>query len=95
MKSGDNILVHAAASGVGTALLRLAKLNGIRCFATAGSTEKVNFCLDLGAYKAFNYKDGPFAPKVLEATEGLRTQKWFYINYNFKHLYVQMVFKLH
>lgn len=37
---------------------------------TAGSTEKQNFCTELGANLAINYKEGPFAPKVLEATGG-------------------------
>lgn len=68
--AGTRVLIHAGASGVGTAAIQLARLRGAWVAATAGSPEKVARCLELGADAAFNYKEGPFAPRVMEATGG-------------------------
>jgi len=68
-KVNPSVLIHAAASGVGTAaiqLARVAKVNPI--IVTAGSAEKLAFCQSLGANVLINYKEGSFLPKVLEAT---------------------------
>jgi putative PIG3 family NAD(P)H quinone oxidoreductase len=62
-------LVHAGASGVGTAAIQLAREVGAGVIATAGSDQKLAACLRLGSAVAINYKEGPFAPKVLAATE--------------------------
>lgn len=70
LKKGDSLLVHGGGSGIGTAAIQLAKAAGASCLVTAGSDEKCQRCLDLGADHAFNYLDGDFAPKVLEATDG-------------------------
>ena len=51
------MIVHAAASGVGTALLQLLKLRGAHAVATAGSADKLALCRELGAQLAVNYKD--------------------------------------
>ncbi len=69
-KPGDSVLVHGGGSGVGTAAILLLKEAGVRSIVTAGSDEKCNSCLELGADVAINYKQGPFAPKVKEATGG-------------------------
>lgn len=64
-----SILIHAAASGVGTSAIQLCKHFGVNpIIATAGSQEKLDFCKQLGATTLINYKEGSFAPKVLEAT---------------------------
>lgn len=66
---GYNILVHAGAGGVGTAAIQLIREAGARSFVTAGSHEKIEFCKTLGAQEGFNYREGPFALKLLEATQ--------------------------
>jgi putative PIG3 family NAD(P)H quinone oxidoreductase len=69
LKAGENVLIHAGASGVGTAAIELAKAVGTKVFVTA-TKEKHKYCLDLGADAAVDYKAGPFAPKVKELTNG-------------------------
>ncbi|MFK8044307.1 MAG: zinc-binding alcohol dehydrogenase family protein [Crocinitomicaceae bacterium] len=54
--SGDNVLVHAGAGGVGTALIQLCKLKGCTVFATAGSDEKIEYVKQQGADFGINYK---------------------------------------
>eukprot|EP00842_Homolaphlyctis_polyrhiza_P005526 jgi/Hompol1/5975/HPOL_002131-RA len=71
MQAGDDVLVHAGASGVGTAAIQLAKAFQARnIIATAGSDDKTAFCKSLGATTVVNYKTEDFAVKVKEATEG-------------------------
>eukprot|EP01132_Coremiostelium_polycephalum_P001464 gene1464-1845_t len=54
---GQSVLISAAASGVGTALIQLAKVSGAtNIIGTAGSTEKLDFCKDLGCTHTINYK---------------------------------------
>jgi putative PIG3 family NAD(P)H quinone oxidoreductase len=65
----ENILIHAGASGVGTAAIQLVKEAGANAMVTAGSERKLDACRQLGATTAINYKESPFAPKVLAATE--------------------------
>jgi len=70
LAEGQSLLVHGGGSGIGTAAIQLARAAGARCLVTAGSEDKCQRCRDLGADFAFNYRDGDFAPKVLDATEG-------------------------
>jgi NADPH:quinone reductase-like Zn-dependent oxidoreductase len=49
LNAGDRVIVHAGASGVGTACLQLARLREWRAFATAGSPEKLAACRRFGA----------------------------------------------
>lgn len=66
------MLIHAGASGVGTALVQLAGKMGARAIVTAGSEEKIEYCKSLGAIGGINYKTTPnFSEKVLELTEGV------------------------
>jgi len=67
---GETVLVHAGASGVGTAAIQLVREAGGSSLATAGSPEKIARCVALGARAGWNYKDGPFAPWVAEQTGG-------------------------
>ena len=69
-KRGESVLIHAGASGVGTAAIQLAREIGAVPFATAGSDEKTDLCRELGAAAAFNYREGLFAPLVREANAG-------------------------
>ncbi|WP_166261682.1 NAD(P)H-quinone oxidoreductase [Marinobacter salicampi] len=66
LKPGQRLLLHAAASGVGTAVIQLAKAMGNPVFATAGSDEKLAFCRKLGAEATWNRHHGSFADKVRE-----------------------------
>jgi tumor protein p53-inducible protein 3 len=67
---GQNALIHGGGSGVGTAAITLLRDAGARSIVTAGSAEKCERCLRMGADVAINYNDGPFAPKVKTATSG-------------------------
>jgi NADPH2:quinone reductase len=67
---GDVVLVHAAAGGVGSAAVQLAKAFGATVIATAGSDEKVEFCRSLGADYGVNYRSGDFVAFVDDVTNG-------------------------
>ncbi len=69
LREGETVLIHAGASGVGTAAIQLAREIGARIIVTAGSERKLSVCRDLGADVTINYKDGPFAPRVRDATD--------------------------
>ena len=60
IKRNDLVLIHAGASGVGTAGIQLAKFFGAKVATTAGSNEKVAYCKKLGADKGINYTHGPW-----------------------------------
>src|SRR5258708_7625237 len=68
LKTGETVLVHAGASGVGTAAIRLARTARAHVIATAGSDEKLATFRELGAETVINYKRESFAERVLEAT---------------------------
>ncbi len=70
IRDGETALVHGGGSGVGTAAIQLLGEAGVRSIVTAGSDEKCERCLGLGADVAINYKSGPFAAKVKSATNG-------------------------
>lgn len=60
LQAGERFLVHGGSSGIGTTAIQLAAIFGARVFATAGSADKCQACLDLGAERAINYKDEDF-----------------------------------
>ncbi len=68
IKADHHVLIHAGASGVGTAAIQLGRAYHAIPIITAGSAKKIDFCLQLGAKIAINYQDGEFASHVLEAT---------------------------
>jgi len=70
LAAGQTVLIHAGASGVGTAAIQLVREAGGNSLVTAGSPEKITRCVALGARAGWNYKDGPFAPWVAEQTGG-------------------------
>lgn len=68
---GETVLIHAAAGGVGTAAVQLARYLGARSvMGTVGSAFKMNIAQEYGADRVFNYAREPFAEAVLEATQG-------------------------
>lgn len=70
VKPGEWLLVHAAAGGVGLSAMQIGKALGARIIATAGSEEKLQFCLSQGAEHAINYKDGGWVDQVKQLTGG-------------------------
>lgn len=68
LTAGETALIHAAASGVGTAGIQMAREVGAHVLVTAGSAEKIQRCLDLGAHAGCNYKERDFAEWVQEVT---------------------------
>lgn len=67
LSAGQAVLLHAGASGVGTAAIQLAKAAGAVVAVTVGSAEKVAACLALGATHAVNYKTADFAEALHDA----------------------------
>ncbi len=70
LAAGESILIHGGSSGIGTTAIQLAKARGAQVFATAGSADKCRACEQLGAERAFNYRDTDFVAAVKEATNG-------------------------
>jgi tumor protein p53-inducible protein 3 len=70
LQPGERVLIHAGASGVGTAAIQIAKEKGAEVIVTA-SAPKHALCLDLGANLAIDYRKQDFAAAVREATQGL------------------------
>ena len=71
LKDGESVLVHAAAGGVGTLSVQMAKLLGAgTVIATASSEEKLELARSLGADVLINYAEEDWPEKVREATDG-------------------------
>lgn len=64
------LLVHGGTSGIGTTAIQLAVARGAKVIATAGSDEKCQACLNLGASNAINYRTTDFVAAVKDATGG-------------------------
>lgn len=62
-KSGERVLIHAAAGGVGTALIQLLKERGCEIFATVGSDEKVSALAKQGI-TAVNYNTRDYEVEI-------------------------------
>ncbi len=69
LQNGETVLIHAGASGVGTAAIQLAKAIGAQSIVTA-SKSKHSFCLQLGAKEAIDYKNQNFEVEIKRLTEG-------------------------
>lgn len=69
LMAGERFLVHGGSSGIGTTAIQLADAFGARVFTTAGTDEKCQACLDLGAERAVDYRQDDFVP-VLKAEGG-------------------------
>lgn len=70
LRSGDVVLVHAAAGGVGTILCQWASALGARVFGTAGSAAKVARALEHGCEAAIDYRREDVVARVGELTDG-------------------------
>jgi NADPH:quinone reductase-like Zn-dependent oxidoreductase/acyl carrier protein len=70
VRSGDRVLIHAAAGGVGMAAVRLAQRAGAEVFATAGSPRKRELLHSIGVKHVFDSRSTDFAGKLLDLTGG-------------------------
>ncbi len=70
LSAGEAFLVHGGTSGIGVIAIQLARSIGARVFATAGSPEKCNVCVQLGADTAIDYREVDFVSVALDSTNG-------------------------
>jgi NADPH2:quinone reductase len=70
LQAGETVLIHAAAGGVGSAAVRLAKHFGARVIATASSQEKLAIASKHGADELINYTEQDFVAEVKRLTDG-------------------------
>ena len=68
--SGETILFHAAAGGVGQIFCQWAKSLGVKVIGTVGSDEKIDLAKKNGCEEVINYSKEDFAKKVMEITKG-------------------------
>jgi NADPH2:quinone reductase len=69
LESGQTVLIHAGAGGVGHIAIQLAKIRGARVITTVSSPEKAEFVRELGADVVINYREDNLADAVLAATD--------------------------
>jgi putative PIG3 family NAD(P)H quinone oxidoreductase len=70
LQAGETALFHGGTSGIGTTAIQLAAARGARAIATAGSDEKCQACVALGAEYAINYRTADFVAAIREHTAG-------------------------
>ena len=70
LKANETVLIHGGSSGIGTTAIQLAKTFGANVIVTAGSDEKCQFCLELGADLAINYHEQDFVHAIKGHTNG-------------------------
>ena len=63
-QSGESVLIHGGSSGVGVSGIQMIKAMGGKVHVTAGTDEKLQACLDLGADIAINYKKQDFEQEL-------------------------------
>jgi NADPH2:quinone reductase len=68
LTEGEKVLIHGGTSGIGTTAIQLARAFGAEVYATAGSKEKCEACVKLGAKRAINYRTEDFADVVKAET---------------------------
>ncbi|OBH72774.1 NAD(P)H-quinone oxidoreductase [Mycobacterium intracellulare] len=67
LSRGQLLLAHGGASGIGSHAIQIARALGARVAVTAGSTEKLDFCRELGADITINYRDEDFVARLQES----------------------------
>ena len=77
IKSGDTVLVHAAAGGVGTILSQWARSLGMTVIGTVGSAEKAAIAKANGCHHTVLYREVDFVEAVNEITKGVGVQAVF------------------
>jgi NADPH2:quinone reductase len=69
LRAGETLVVHSAASGLGTAGIQLGKAAGARVIAVAGGPEKGSLCASLGADLVVDHLTEDFVESILAATD--------------------------
>ncbi len=70
LQKGEDLLVHAAAGGVGIAAVQIGKALGARVIATAGGADKCAIAAREGADHVIDYREEDFVERVKELTDG-------------------------
>ncbi len=70
LQPGEDLLVHAAAGGVGIAAVQIGKALGARVIATAGGADKLEVARQAGADVLIDYREEDFVARVKEETGG-------------------------
>ena len=70
LKARESLLVHGGSSGIGTTAIQLSKAFGATVYTTAGTSEKCEFCENLGADVSINYSEQDFSEEIKRLTEG-------------------------
>lgn len=70
LQRGENVLIHGGGSGIGTLAIQMARQYDCTIITTAGSDEKCQKCLALGANHAINYKKQDFSDAAIDMTNG-------------------------
>ncbi|NDY91419.1 NAD(P)H-quinone oxidoreductase [Ideonella livida] len=70
LQAGETLLIQGGSSGIGVTAIQLAKAFGARVLVTAGSPEKCQACVALGADAAIDYRTQDFAEEVRRLTDG-------------------------
>jgi putative NAD(P)H quinone oxidoreductase, PIG3 family len=68
LQPGETLLVHGGTSGIGTTAIQLAKAFNAKVIVSAGSDTKCEFCLQLGADAAINYKEQDYVEEIKRLT---------------------------
>jgi NADPH2:quinone reductase len=71
LASGESVLIHGGASGIGTTAIQLAKAFGAKVFTTVRTTAKAEAVIGLGADHAVIYKDNDWAAEVKKLSGGV------------------------
>lgn len=69
VQPGEDVLVHAAGSGVGSIAIQIAKLRGARVLTTASSDDKLAKARELGADETINYSKEDWPKEIRKLTE--------------------------
>ena len=70
LQAGETLLVQGGTSGIGVTAIQMAKALGATVIATAGSDEKCQACIRLGADHAINYKTHDFVAEIKKLASG-------------------------
>ena len=70
LQAGETLLIQGGSSGIGVTAIQMAKALGAKVIVTAGSDDKCDACLKLGADHAINYKTHDFAAEAKRLTGG-------------------------
>jgi NADPH2:quinone reductase len=70
LRSGERVLIHGGAGGIGYTAIQLARESGATVYTTVSNETKGDFCRSLGATMTINYRTEDFVQRLEEATDG-------------------------